>query len=489
MAARKPPASKKATVVAAEVLTRNLLDYTRYAYRFYGAYTIENRAIPDFRDGLLPVQRRLIWAAHKMGNGYTFSKSAKLIGLTLGNYHPHGDSACYGAMVQMAQSPTPCIDGAGNWGSYDDPKSFAAMRYTEWRLTKFARSNFLTDSQLRVLRMVRNFDDTTQEPITLASNLPYLLLDGSDGMAVGVVTGIPTYTAESVAKLVALKIKGKEITPALCMKTLEFKFPFGGKYADLPDAQENLLKFYSTGSSTLWFDSDMELEGDTIIITGVSPQVNFSRAMSKTVDLDNVRQLRDETTLEEGTRIVIHLTPKLTPSAKKTALAAVKKIWRGMHFVARLNVTERGDADESGNVDVKFHSWSMPEFINNWVKWRLDHQKVEVKAEAAHLQERIRELELTILAAENWAVVGKSLEQEDSQTFLSKKLKISYEDANTILHKVLLTLKKTNVTGCRQRIKEMQARIKELKSIHSNPAPAVLEAMNAALSTIGADVV
>ncbi len=180
-----------------------LKDFTEKAYLDYSMYVILDRALPNIADGLKPVQRRIVYAMSELGLTATakFKKSARTVGDVLGKYHPHGDSACYEAMVLMAQDFSyryPLVDGQGNWGSPDDPKSFAAMRYTESRLTAYAQT-LLSELGQGTVDWADNFDATLKEPVLLPARLPNILLNGTMGIAVGMATDIPPHNLREVA--------------------------------------------------------------------------------------------------------------------------------------------------------------------------------------------------------------------------------------------------------------------------------------------------
>ncbi len=180
-----------------------LKNYTEQAYLNYSMYVINDRALPNIGDGLKPVQRRIIYAMSELGlkQAAKFKKSARTIGDVIGKFHPHGDSACYEAMVLMAQwfaYRYPLVDGQGNWGSQDDPKSFAAMRYTESRLQKYAEL-LLNELGQGTVDWRPNFDGTLEEPEILPARLPNVLLNGGSGIAVGMATDIPPHNLEEVA--------------------------------------------------------------------------------------------------------------------------------------------------------------------------------------------------------------------------------------------------------------------------------------------------
>ncbi|HLE84890.1 MAG TPA: DNA gyrase subunit A, partial [Thermoanaerobaculia bacterium] len=185
-----------------EVERRPIAEFAEKAYLDYSMYVVLDRALPSVADGLKPVQRRIVYAMSELGLSAAakFKKSARTVGDVLGKYHPHGDSACYEAMVLMAQPFSfryPLVDGQGNWGSSDDPKSFAAMRYTEARLTRFAQV-LLAELEQGTTDWAPNFDGTLKEPKLLPARLPHVLLNGASGIAVGIATDLPPHNVREV---------------------------------------------------------------------------------------------------------------------------------------------------------------------------------------------------------------------------------------------------------------------------------------------------
>src|SRR5690554_1970525 len=202
----------------------SLRDYTEKAYLDYSMYVILDRALPNVGDGLKPVQRRIIYAMSELGLKSTskYKKSARTVGDVLGKFHPHGDSACYEAMVLMAQPFSyryPLVDGQGNWGSPDDPKSFAAMRYTEARLSKFA-DVLLAELGQGTVDWAPNFDGTMNEPVVLPARLPHVLLNGGTGIAVGMATDIPPHNVQEVVEAPCYLLRNLEATTADLMAHL-----------------------------------------------------------------------------------------------------------------------------------------------------------------------------------------------------------------------------------------------------------------------------
>ncbi len=225
------------TVVAHERLP--LKDFTEKAYLDYSMYVILDRALPHVADGLKPVQRRIVYAMSELGLSAQskHKKSARTVGDVLGKYHPHGDSACYEAMVLMAQPFSyryPLVDGQGNWGSPDDPKSFAAMRYTESRLTPYAQS-LLSELEQGTVDWVPNFDGTLEEPVMLPARLPNVLLNGATGIAVGMATDIPPHNLREVVAATVHLLDHPEASVAdLCAHVPAPDFPTERKSSRRP---------------------------------------------------------------------------------------------------------------------------------------------------------------------------------------------------------------------------------------------------------------
>src|SRR5215475_2874838 len=219
---------------------RPLRAFTEKAYLDYSMYVILDRALPALGDGLNPVQRHIIYAMSELalGSANKHKKSARTVDDVIGKYHPHGDSACYEAMVLMAQPFSyryPIVDGQGNWGSQDDPKSFAAMRYTEARLTRYA-AVLLDELEQGTVDWALNFDGTLSEPTLLPAQLPNLLLNGTSGIAVGMATDVPPHNLKEVAAALIRLLDEPEATLAQLMKHIKGPdFPTGGELVSSRD--------------------------------------------------------------------------------------------------------------------------------------------------------------------------------------------------------------------------------------------------------------
>ncbi|MFZ5602075.1 MAG: DNA gyrase subunit A, partial [Pseudomonadota bacterium] len=290
-----------------------LKEYTERAYLDYSMYVILDRALPHIGDGLKPVQRRIVYAMSELGLKSTakHKKSARTVGDVLGKFHPHGDSACYEAMVLMAQSFSyryPLIDGQGNWGSPDDPKSFAAMRYTESRLAPYA-DVLLAELEQGTVEWVPNFDGTLEEPSLLPSRLPNVLLNGATGIAVGMATDIPPHNLREVGKacIRLLEDPGCSVDD-LCEYVQGPDYPTS---AEIITPRNELIKLYVTGRGSLRMRATYHVEDGDIIIDALPHQVSGAKILEQIADQMNkkklpmVSDLRDESDHENPTRLVI----------------------------------------------------------------------------------------------------------------------------------------------------------------------------------------
>ena len=290
-----------------------LRKFTEDAYLNYSMYVIMDRALPFIGDGLKPVQRRIIYAMSELGLSATakYKKSARTVGDVLGKYHPHGDSACYEAMVLMAQPFSyryPLVDGQGNWGAPDDPKSFAAMRYTESRLSRFSEV-LLGELGQGTADWVPNFDGTMKEPKMLPARLPHILLNGVTGIAVGMATDIPPHNAREVARAAVHLIENPKAELDELMELVP-----GPDYpteAEIITAKSDLKKVYRTGRGSIKMRAVWHKENGDIVITSLPHQVSGAKLLEQIASqmrakkLPMVDDLRDESDHENPTRIVI----------------------------------------------------------------------------------------------------------------------------------------------------------------------------------------
>ncbi len=290
-----------------------LSEFTERAYLDYSMYVILDRALPYIGDGLKPVQRRIVYAMSELGLSATskHKKSARTVGDVLGKYHPHGDSACYEAMVLMAQPFSyryPLVDGQGNWGAPDDPKSFAAMRYTESRLAAYSEV-LLTELGQGTVDWKPNFDGTMEEPESLPARLPNVLLNGGTGIAVGMATDIPPHNLKEVASACVRLLESPKSTLAdLCQHIKGPDFP---TEAEIITPKKDILEIYQNGRGGIRQRAVYVVEDGAVIITALPYQVSGNKILEQIAaqmiakKLPMVEDLRDESDHENPTRLVI----------------------------------------------------------------------------------------------------------------------------------------------------------------------------------------
>jgi topoisomerase-4 subunit A len=290
-----------------------LAEFTEKAYLDYSMYVILDRALPHIGDGLKPVQRRIVYAMSELGLSAAskHKKSARTVGDVLGKFHPHGDAACYEAMVLMAQSFSyryPLIDGQGNWGSPDDPKSFAAMRYTEAKLTPYAKV-LLSELGQGTVEWVPNFDGTLKEPSLLPARLPNVLLNGASGIAVGMATDIPSHNLREVVSACIRLIEAPKTTlEELCEHIPGPDYPTD---AEIITPREDLLKIYQTGRGSVRARARWEKEDGNVVVNSLPYQVSGNKILEQIASqmrakkLPWIEDLRDESDHENPTRLVI----------------------------------------------------------------------------------------------------------------------------------------------------------------------------------------
>lgn len=291
----------------------SLREYTEKAYLDYSMYVILDRALPHVGDGLKPVQRRIVYAMSELGlkASAKYKKSARTVGDVLGKFHPHGDSACYEAMVLMAQPFSyryPLIDGQGNWGSADDPKSFAAMRYTESRLAPYAEV-LLNELGQGTVDWMPNFDGTMEEPKTLPARLPNLLLNGTTGIAVGMATDVPPHNLREVASACVHLLDDEEASTQDLMTHV--KGPDFPTAAEIVTPSSDIETMYNTGKGSIKMRAVYHKDGSDIVVTDLPHQTSGAKVLEQIAaqmqakKLPMVADLRDESDHENPTRLVI----------------------------------------------------------------------------------------------------------------------------------------------------------------------------------------
>lgn len=409
-----------------------LKEYTERAYLDYSMYVILDRALPHIGDGLKPVQRRIIYAMSELGlkASAKYKKSARTIGDVLGKFHPHGDSACYEAMVHMAQTFSyryTLVDGQGNWGSADDPKSFAAMRYTEAKLAGYAEV-LLGELGQGTVDWGNNFDGTLKEPLVLPSRVPNVLLNGATGIAVGMATDIPPHNMrEVVSACVHLLDNPSATTEEL------FEFVRG---PDMPTSAEiisppsDLLAMYKTGRGSIRMRAVIDHEDGDIVITALPYQVSGARileqiaAQMQAKKLPMVADLRDESDHEKPTRLVI------VPRSNRVD---TKQLLNHLFATTDLERSYRVNLNLIGT-DGKPQVKSLSGILKEWLSFRMETVTRRLQNRLDKVLERLHLLEGLLIAYLNIDEIIAIIREEDKpKPVLMQRYGLSELQADAIL--------------------------------------------------------
>jgi topoisomerase-4 subunit A len=418
-----------------------LKEYAEKAYLDYSMYVILDRALPQIGDGLKPVQRRIIYAMSELGlsAGQKPKKSARTVGDVIGKFHPHGDSACYEAMVLMAQDFSyryPVIDGQGNWGSTDDPKSFAAMRYTESRLKPYAKS-LLQELGHGTVDWLPNFDGTMTEPEVLPARLPNLLLNGTTGIAVGMSTDVPPHNLNEVASALVHLIDNPKATISGLMKHIKGPdYPTGG---ELVSPRDDIKQIYKTGSGTLRLRASYKVEDGDIVITALPYQISGGKileqiaAQMRNKKLPQVDDLRDESDHEETTRLVI--SPRSNRVDKEQLMSHLFST-TSLERTVRVNMNII-------DLEGRPRSFDLIGVLTEWLKFRKETVKRRLQHRLQIVVDRLHILDGLLIAYLSIDAVIKIIREEDEpKRVLMKRFKLSDIQAEAILNLRLRNLAK-----------------------------------------------
>jgi topoisomerase-4 subunit A len=441
-----------------------LKEFTEKSYLDYSMYVILDRALPHIGDGLKPVQRRIIYAMSELGlkAGSKFKKSARTVGDVLGKFHPHGDSACYEAMVLMAQPFSfryPLIQGQGNWGAPDDPKSFAAMRYTESRLSKIA-DLLLSELGQGTVDWAPNFDGSLEEPKLLPTRVPSVLLNGTMGIAVGMTTDIPPHNLTEICKACVHLLQNPKSTISELTKFI--KGPDYPTDAEIITPVADIKKMYDTGNGSIRMRAKYEKEHDDIIVTALPHQASPAKileqiaAQMNTKKLPMVVDLRDESDHENPTRLVIVL---------KSNRVDVDELMAHLFATTDLERTYRVNMNVIG-LDGKPKVYNLRDMLKGWLQFRQDTVRRRIEYRLEKVIKRLHLLDGQLVAFLNLDEVIKIIRTEDKpKPALMKRFKLSELQADHILDTRLRQLARLEEMNIKAEQKELAKERDELKKI------------------------
>ncbi|MBU6198771.1 MAG: DNA topoisomerase IV subunit A [Xanthomonadaceae bacterium] len=438
-----------------------LKQYAERAYLDYSMYVVLDRALPFIGDGLKPVQRRIVYSMSELGldAGAKPKKSARTVGDVIGKFHPHGDSACYEAMVLMAQPFSyryPLIDGQGNFGSQDDPKSFAAMRYTESRLTPIA-GLLLDELGMGTVDFTPNFDGTLKEPVWLPARVPHVLLNGSTGIAVGMATDIPPHNLREVASACIHLLDAPEASVAeLCRHVKGPDFP---TRAEIITPKRDLHALYATGNGSVRCRAVYKHENGNVVITALPYQVSGEKIVAQIAEqmrakkLPMLEDVRDESDHENPVRLV------LIPRSNRVDL---DEMMQHLNATTDLERSYRVNLNLIG-LDGKPQVKNLKQILAEWLAFRTDTVTRRLKHRLEKVERRLHLLEGLRIAFLNLDEVIRIVRtQDEPKPVLIKRFRLSEEQADYILEtrlRQLARLEEMKLNAERDALEEERARI------------------------------
>ena len=468
---------------------RSLADFTEQAYLNYSMYVIMDRALPHIGDGLKPVQRRIVYAMSELGldADAKHKKSARTVGDVLGKYHPHGDSACYEAMVLMAQPFSyryPLVDGQGNWGAPDDPKSFAAMRYTEARLSRYAET-LLSELGQGTADWVPNFDGTMQEPAVLPARLPNLLLNGTTGIAVGMATDVPPHNLREVA---AACVRLLDQPDAGVGELLEHvQGPDFPTEAEIITPRADLQKIYETGRGSVRMRAVYRVEDGDIVVTALPHQVSGAKVLEQIAaqmqakKLPMVADLRDESDHEHPTRIVIiPRSNRVDADELMTHLFATTDLESS--YRVNLNVI---------GLDGKPQVKDLRQLLSEWLTYRTDTVRRRLQFRLDKVEKRLHLLEGLLIAFLNLDEVIHIIRTEDQpKPVLMERFALTDVQADYILDtrlRQLARLEEMKIRGEQDELAKERAKLLAILGSNAKLRKLVRDELLADAETYGDD--
>ena len=446
-----------------------LRTFTEKAYLDYSMYVILDRALPAIGDGLKPVQRRIIYAMSELGLSAAskHKKSARTVGDVIGKFHPHGDSACYEAMVLMAQPFAyryPIVDGQGNWGSQDDPKSFAAMRYTEAKLMPYA-DVLLGELAHGTADWAPNFDGTLEEPLILPARLPNLLLNGTSGIAVGMATDIPPHNLREVAAACVHLIEDPQASTAALMKHI--KGPDLPTGAEIISPRADLKAFYESGVGSFKARATYAIEDGNVVINAFPYQVSPARVQEQIAEqmrakkLPMIEDVRDESDHEHPVRLV------LVPRSSRVDLV---EIMNHLFATTDLERNYRVNLNIIG-LDGRPRVLGLATILGEWIQYRIATVRRRLGHRLEKVNRRLHILEGLLIVYLNLDEVIRIIRREDEpKPVLMKRFKLSDEQAEEILNTRLRHLARLEEMKIREDQKALNAERADLEALLSSPA-------------------
>lgn len=489
----KAPDFSKSAKPAAFILKQQLADFGDYSMRIYGQKTNEDRQIPDVYDGCKPVQRRILQALSDLNakSRSSYTKAARVIGTALGKYHPHGDAACYGAAVTMANSSTPTVDGSGNWGDPLAGDDAAAYRYTECRMSRYAEHVFFDSRMLAVGQQVPNYDDKDMEYYVLPARLPEAIINGNMGIGFGITTETPSFTVPSVIAVLREALttwKPKAATSDLEAKTvrklLKFSYPQFGAPAYLGDADyaAGFKSLVKDGEGQVWFGPICEVDkaNSTVVVDTFGPNLNLEKALDSLREKEWYVKLDDQSNMDSGDLPKFVITVKKITSFSDIQDELFDIFGTSRNYKVNLTVRQlRVDPKDKSKLAefIEMKRFPLVKFFNTWLAQRIELEKLALTHEIEDNARDARLTEVRILASAKLDFIFKVLKSGLDFAGMAKKLaaglKIKLDEAEYILKMQVYRLSKLDGDQERKRLVDLKAKRKTLDKLLAHPQRAV----------------
>ena len=443
--------------------------FAENAYLNYSMNVIRDRALPSVSDGMKPVQRRIIYAMAKLGIGPKAKhvKSARTVGEVLGKYHPHGDSACYEAMVLMAQPFSyryPLVDGQGNWGDVEDPKSFAAMRYTESRLSIYS-DILLQDLNTGCVDFIPNFDGTAEEPKALPARLPNILLNGTTGIAVGMATDIPPHNLTEVANAAVYLLENPEASVNDLMQFVQGPdYPCG---AEIITPKSDLLKMYETGKGIVRQRAVYKVEKEGIVVSALPFQVSGGQVEKQIADLMAKKKLPMVSDLINASD---HNNPCRLIIVPRSNRIDCDELMNHLFAVTDLESTYRVNLNILG-LDGKPQVKNLKQILSEWLVFRQQTVTKRLSKRLDNVERRLHLLEGLLVVFLNLDEVIRIIrEEENPKAKLIERFNLTEAQVEYILETKLRQLARLEEMKIKEEQEKLLAEKKKLESLLGSQA-------------------
>lgn len=495
MASKKRSAGKEvkkmgkvieATADGARVISQSITKYGMKALRIYADEVNLDRATPDLKDGLKPVQRRIIFAASQNPKGVKV-KSARIVGDVMGKYHPHGDKSIYDAMVNMVRSCTPLILGSGNWGNLID--GAAAMRYTEAQASNFGRTGFDGDYvNKEVTPFVPNYDGKEEEPLYIPYPLPIILFNGGSGIGYAAASNLPSFTPESVADVLKRLLVGEKLEPEDFARIMKPTYKYGGQFVNSKANKAAWLQLFTSSKASIQFQSPLKVDVPKrqIIISEWPSGVNPSNVSETLKTFDHVQEVYPS---KGSSEITILIKKGYNTVQFEEHVAEIQRMTRAKQSF-NINVTNREVTITDGLVDyeVTLLNLSVPKLVIAWLRARLVTEAKSLVYRVKKQKAAIAYSKLMVFAALNIDVIIPIVRHDPKpKEKLCKVLKIEMFEAEQIMEIKLRTLGKLDQGDWKTKIKDQKLHLAQLEQWQKKPKKKMLLDIDVAMKSIEAD--